>query len=878
MGNEKDGITATAMTSLPAPAWHPRFLVGFLFTLSGACALVYQLAWVRRFTLEFGSTSLAVASVVAVFMGGLAWGAAIAGRHTGKIRQPLATYGTLECLLAFYAAASLWTFPWALQHLSVAATYFSDSFAWLAVMRVAAAAILILPPTLLMGASLPILSAWVERQRTDHRQAVARLYGLNTLGAMAGVLVGGFVFLPHFGMQAAIIIAAAANVALGVTCITLSRKCESGCAPKAAEPARRVPHPAPASASTTRTPGLATSAAIVALAGAGAMACQVLWTRVASLVLGGSAYSFTIVLATFLAGLGLGAVAAAMLIARLPRHTMHCLWVMLAASASAVCLSGWLMPMLPLQAIHLHHTLGIESDGSRSAALQLLLAAALLFPPTLLFGATFPTALAALSRGTRLFSSQVGSLYAWNTAGCIAGVLVGGFILLPWLGPRGGVLAAAGALLAAGVLLSWSVALPRRAVAATAALAALGVFGIVFTPAWDRHLMTSGPHSYAANLKHLETSSELSRHLRETHNLLFYADGLTATITVTSSGPDDDPRLLISTDGKIDGSSHFDMPTQRLQAHLPLLLHPAPRDIGVIGMGTGSTAGSASLHPETRVRVVEIERRMVDGSRLFAEHNHGVHERENVEIIVTDGRLHLLTHREAYDVIISVPSNPWLAGASDLFTADFFHRASGSLRDGGIFAQWIQLYGLSHENLRVVLRGFLDAFPQTYLATTIVGTDILLLGTRAPLEINVEAIDQRMAGSAIAADLADPRVNVVGAAELLSHIRMTPEQTRAFAGVGPRHTDNHPILAYRAARDLHRDTGPENEAAIARLADGVATRLTFPDSLDPSTRLWHVEALAHAYQQRFPDNGESDALLRVVEPHQHPSQPQDAQD
>ena len=172
------------------------------------------------------------------------------------------------------------------------------------------------------------------------------------------------------------------------------------------------------------------------------------------------------------------------------------------------------------------------------------------------------------------------------------------------------------------------------------------------------------------------------------------------------------------------------MPTQRLSAHLPLLLHPNPQQVCVIGMGTGCTAGSAGLHPVEKVTLIEIEEAMVEGARLFREHNHAVHENPKVDIRITDGRLFLNHKRQVFDVIISEPSNPWLAGVSDLFTREFFELGARALQDDGLFAQWVQLYSMSSENVKTLVRTFNSVFPYTYLVSTIPDTDMLLIGSK----------------------------------------------------------------------------------------------------------------------------------------------------
>ncbi|MDI6798323.1 MAG: hypothetical protein QMD09_15350, partial [Desulfatibacillaceae bacterium] len=366
-------------------------------------------------------------------------------------------------------------------------------------------------------------------------------------------------------------------------------------------------------------------------------------------------------------------------------------------------------------------------------------------------------------------------------------------------------------------------------------------------PPWDRQLMASGVHSYAPGYKGIVGLQELADHVRKNQEILYYADGMTATIMVTRDRTIRDRDVLyISTDGKMDGSSELDMPTQRLAAHLPMLLHPAPKKVAIIGMGTGCSAGSASLYPQSRIKLIEIEAKMVEGAKFFLAHNHGVHNRENVDITVSDGRLHLLMQRGVYDVVVSVPSNPWLAGSSNLFTADFFARAAGALNEGGIFAQWVQTYGMSSENFAMVVRGFVNTFPHTLLATTIPG-DVLLLGSKEPFDFDLEAISQRMGEKAIRADLADRRLKIRSVYDLVARIRVLPQSVQQLAGQGSLHTDDHPVLAYRAPLDLHRDTWPKNEQLIGQFATGIAPALLETRGRDYV--LAHQQALAEAYER-----------------------------
>jgi spermidine synthase len=468
-------------------------------------------------------------------------------------------------------------------------------------------------------------------------------------------------------------------------------------------------------------------------------------------------------------------------------------------------------------------------------------------------GTLFPAATYAAVRHDASAGARVSLLYAAGTLGAIAGGLAGGFVLMPAAGLPGSVLVIAFLEVSASTL-----ALRGSGRAWTAACSATAIAVLVLAGAaartWRPHLMTAGVFQYAQTYRHVP-AHRLEARLARSEELLFYRDGLTATVTVTRDRQSPNRDLYVSTNGKIDGSSHSDMPTQRLSAHLPLVLHPDPRDVCVIGLGTGCTAGSASLHPLRSLKVVEIEAAMVEAARFFASDNHGLLANPRVAVNVTDGRLFLRTRPADFDVVISEPSNPWLAGASDLFTREFFALGARALRPNGIFCQWVQLYGLAPENLRMLVRTFVSVFPHTVVATTIADTDILLIGSREPVTVDLARIAARMTQTDIAGDLADPRVGIDSPLQLVSRLRMGPMETRAFAGEGLLHTDDRPLIAYRAPRDLYRWTRHLNSALIARHARGIARYLA--SSPTPEETASALRRLAELYEAFMPGGQEA---------------------
>jgi spermidine synthase len=281
-------------------------------------------------------------------------------------------------------------------------------------------------------------------------------------------------------------------------------------------------------------------------------------------------------------------------------------------------------------------------------------------------------------------------------------------------------------------------------------------------------------------------------------------------------------------------------------------------------MGTGCTAGSAALYPVRQVDLVEIEPAMIEGAKFFHEDNHFVHDNPKVKIRITDGRLFLRMHRADFDVIISEPSNPWLAGSSDLFTADFFENAALSLKDGGLFCQWVQIYALSPENFATLIRTFVNVFPHTYLISSRQNIDVLLLGSKRSFVPDLHRITQRMQNPAIKEDLADRRVGVYTVHDLLARIRMGPGEVRDMVGKGVLHTDDHPVIAYRAPRDLYVRTEEKNISLMVAHAAGIAPYLELQE-FSKEGRIDFLRHLAVAYERFLPGGREAAACEQLIE-------------
>jgi spermidine synthase len=755
--------------------------------LSGAAGLVYQVLWTRQLTLVLGHTVAAVATVLAAFMAGLGLGNALAARGVDDRDRPALArlYAGLEGGIA------------ALGLLLLLVGVLLPAPPWL---RFAGAALAVLVPATLMGATLPALAALARPPAARLGAAAGGLYAANTAGAVLGSLATVFVLLPALGVRGSTVAAAGLNAAAAGLAWWWARR-----APRVVDdpaPARRERKARDAPVVESAPP--AAVLLVLALSGLGALADEVAWTRALVLLIGPTAYAFAFIVSSVIAGLALGSALAARRADRLAHPVRALAVVELLAAASSVIVVR-VLGVLPLPAAELvrGHT---EAMG-RLMALQLLGVFALLVVPSALFGAAFPLAVRLLGRGRA--GEALGQAGAASTLGAVAGALLAGFVALPALGTRRTLLAAAAVHALAGLaLLGRGLAARGRWLAAGGAAAAL-IAAPYLAPAWDQALLSGGPYKYAAYTSGRSLEDEL-----RAGELVFYRDGRLATVSVKRLGG----TLSLAVDGKVDATSAADMLTQRLLAHLPLWWHGGAQDVLVIGLGSGVTAGSALAHPVRRVEVVEISPEVAQAARLFGHVNRGALDDPRLRLIIGDGRHHLQHAREGYDVVISEPSNPWMAGVASLFTRDFFALARSRLRPGGLLCQWAHVYNMSPRDLRTVVGSFTDAFPQAALFLVNEG-DVLLVGARDALPApSAEALAARLERPEVREDLAGVQVRT--AAGLGRLFALSGPALAAWAGDAPRHTDDRPRLEFSTPRFLHADTAAENRWLILQAAAG----------------------------------------------------------
>ncbi len=742
-------------------------LLGLLLFLSGAGSLTLEVVWSRNLKLVFGSTTLAISTILVAYMLGLGLGGLFGGRWAARLRNGVQAYGIFELTVGGYALfvpAILGLYPALNRALSGSLSFWPAAF-----VRFALSLAALLLPTLLMGATLPVLVAAVAQRSEGLARKVGLLYGMNTLGAVAGTLGATFVLFPALGLLWSNFAGAALDMAAGALALLLLARRRAPSAHEEGTP--RAP------ALDGRTPVASLHRWNVALmcygtVGFTSLAYEVTWTRALSMITGSSIHAFTAMLAAFLAGIALGS----LLGRRWADHLRRPLAVYgagLATLGAAAMFTILLLRAAPDLMIGAYKLLGPGAPRSLLAA-GFVVSVATMLPPTIVLGALFPLVSGALAGRGQPASAVVGDVYFVNTIGAALGAFAAGFALIPGLGLRRtlGLMVAVNLAAAAAVLLwqkDWA-GRPRGGLAA--ALLAGALLAALVQPGWDERAMTRG--AYYRPRQTIDVGLEVTQLVGVPQNqILFYRDGINSTISVHRQ-----PGLALRVNGKPDASLG-DMPTQVVVGEAPALFGPRAKTGLMVGLASGVSAGSLALHPFRRLDVVEIEPAAVDASHFFDEYNNRPLSQPHLRLLLDDGRSVVETAREKYDLIVSEPPNPYITGVANLFTRDFFRAVRRALTPGGRLWQWVQLYQMDAANVRSIFAALHSEFPYVYgLLPVSSETDLILLAGDRPLAAT-ELPRWENLPPVVQDDLS--RVQLFSTADLWSLVRLLPEDVARLA-------------------------------------------------------------------------------------------------
>lgn len=745
-------------------------LVGLLavFAASGASGLIYQVVWVRTLSLTFGVTAWAISTVLAGFFSGLALGSFLAGRIAGRLRSPLRAYALAEVAVAAVALLTPALFA-AGRDVWVALYPHLPTGGWsVALVRFTLAFAVLLPPTTLMGATLPLIVRSSLARTGSFGRNVSLLYAFNTFGAAVGAFAAGFELIGRFGLRRSLLIGAVLNLLAAAGAMLLTRFVHT---------TRSAPDV------TTHDegelgPAYSGRVAAAALAGFGvsgalSLAYEIVWARVLAIFFDASTYGFTAMLTMVLLGIGAGSWLVSPLIGRRAN------WPLVFAGIQAgVGLLGLLAIPLFTHLIPLGERIGLYHDpgplGQFGLRFMAFAAFVVVFPSMLLLGASFPVAarVAGGADGVR----RVGGVYAVNVLGGIAGSLLGGFVLLPGLGARSSLLLLAAASLALAVVLLWSFEprLDRRAGAALAGVALVGV----------------------AALSSPDLLTGIFRDRFAGERVLFADEGLENTATVTEVPGTGERKLYIN--GQPQATTvDFIERYHRLIGHLPVVLHPDPKRALVIGLGGGATGGAVAVHSGVEVDLVELSDAVVNAAPLFSAINEGVLDRPNVALRVDDGRNFLLLTERRYDVITADIIRPEHAGANALYAREYYRLTRGRLAPGGLMLQWLEQ--LSEERYRILLNAFVAEFPHVELWAD----GSLAVGSNEPLRLDRATLARRLADPSARDSLASIGLRTPDDV-LALYTGNRAEALRYLQGERRATTDDRPWVEFSRTLDAER--------------------------------------------------------------------------
>jgi len=735
--NLQDETAGPAASPEAAQRWLPALLL--LFVGSGCAALIYEVVWFQLLQLSIGSSAVSLGVLLGIYMGGMCLGSLLLPKYLNPRYHPLRVYALLEIGIGLFGIIVLFAVPIVGRiYTSIAGTGQVSL-----VLRAIVAAICLLPPTLLMGATLPAIARWVETTPKGVSW-LGYFYGGNLAGAVAGSLLAGFYLLRVFDMPTATAVAVALNVLVALLALLVASR-----TPHTVITATPTDEPL---ASTTSSPEVSRLVYIsIALSGLTALGSEVVWTRVLSLLFGATTYTFSLILAVFLVGLGIGSSLGSTMARNLSNPRIALGWCQLALCAClawAAYTTGASLPYWPINP-------SISTSLAYNFQLDLMRAIWVMLPGAILWGASFPLALAAVATRGQDSARLVGGVYAANTVGAIIGATVISLALVGTVGSQKTQQVLIGvAAMSALLMLMPTTGEVRKPLTSTPVV----VIGIALIAGLLARSVPPIPWLLVAYGRYSATWVGQNE-------MVYVGEGVTASVAVTRT-----PTGVLNyhNAGKVQASSEpQDMRLQRMLGHITTLVPKNPNKVLVIGCGAGVTAGAVSIDPMVKDQTIaEIEPlvpRVV--STHFAQHNFNVVANPKVKVHLDDARHYLLTTDEKFDAITSDPLDPWVKGAATLYTREFFDVVKSHLNPGGVVTLFVQLYESSEAAVKSEIGTFLEAFPNgAVFANTVNGQgyDLVLFGQLEGGKINVDAVQARLSdpvNAAVAKSLSEVGIN-----------------------------------------------------------------------------------------------------------------------
>ena len=773
-----------------------------LFVGSGCAALVYEIIWFQLLQLVIGSSAVSLGVLLGTFMGGMCLGSLLLPRYVSSIHHPLRVYAWLEIAIGIIGVAVLLGMPL----VSGLYTAWAGTGIVSILLRGVAAGICLLPPTMLMGATLPAVARWV-RATPDGVSWLGFFYGGNTCGAVIGSLLAGFYLLRVHDTTFATFVAVGLNMAVAGIALLLAR----------VTPYEDVDRGVGARP-TVRASGAWAVYATIALSGMTALSAEVIWTRMLSLLIGATVYTFSLILAVFLLGIGIGSSIGSAMARGMARPRLGLGWcqmLLCGAIAWAAYMCTQSLPWWPVNP-------SLTSNPWFNFQLDLVRAMWAVLPAAILWGASFPLALASVASDGQDPARLVSGIYAANTVGAIVGALTSSLILVSWLGSQRSeqiliIVSGLSALLVLEAVPTTQDGRPRSQFAGTIPIVVAAVCAALLA----RNVPPIPPLLIAYGRYAVTRIGQAE--------IIYWGEGWNASVAVSRL-----PGGVLNyhNAGKVQASSEpQDMRLQRMLGHMTTLIPTNPKHVLVIGCGAGVTAGAASIDPRVeQLTIAEIEPlvpRVV--STYFAEHNFNVVKNPKTRVHLDDARNYLQTTDEKFDAITSDPLDPWVKGAAMLYTREFFDLTKRHLNPGGVVTLFVQLYESNTEAVKSEIATFMEAFPNGVVWGNTQqgrGYDLVLLGQLSPNPINVDEIEQRLQRPEYAqVRLSLSQIGMNSAVDLFSTYAGTAAELQPWLKDASINRDRNLRLQYLAGLGLNLYQSESIYADMLAYASGYPNKL-----------------------------------------------------
>lgn len=772
------------------------------FFLSGLSALIYEVVWMRMLTLVFGASVFAASTVITVYMLGLALGSFYTGRIIDRNNLKISylkIYAFIELAIGVYC---LFT-PFLFSNLDSVFSYIYKlvevDFFVFSLIRFFFCALVMIVPTILMGATLPLLAKYFIKHKDEVGKNIGFLYGLNTFGAVCGILLTAFLFVPSLGVKATIFLAVVVNIFIFAFAYYFSKKEEEVKTTKIAA-GNKVSF-------FSHSKFFYVMLLLFSLSGFISLVYEVAWFRILTMTIGNTVYAFSVMLATFLFGLALGSYLISFFADKIKNKLFFFALVQISIGLSAMVLLPLFgnLPMVFLDILKIS-----QVSFWNVQAVNFITSFVAIIIPTIFMGMTLPLVVKIVTEDIKEVGFKVGTLYAGNTIGSTFGSLLGGFLLIPFLGVKFTIIFMVCLNIMIGAYLVFSyVKVMQKAKISVYVFSFIVLVSSFLMPSWDKAFLISGPYLYASQYMEKVKKGDFKEAYKGITNIIYYEEGVTGTVAVVKR----QDNILMSVNGKGIADIKNDRLTHTLLGSLPLFLKPESKDALLVGLGSAVTLGAMEQFPLENITAVELSKEVIKASSFFSEANYNALEDERLNLVVDDGRIYLDYSEKKYDVIVSQPSVPWMSGASNLYTVDYYEIVKKALKDDGIVCQWIQAYNMDFESLRILLKAFKEVFPHTTLWQYNKG-NIFLIGSKKTLEVPYSSINKLFKDKKINKMMSSIGVRVPEM--FVSGFTLSEDNLDELTKGVEINSDNNPLIEFRAPKSMFTFTSDSNYNLIAK--------------------------------------------------------------